>query len=346
MKSEFTIGPVMIDFNGLQLTEQEIRRLKDPLVGGVILFTRNFESPSQLKRLLGEIRSERNDIIVAVDHEGGRVQRFREGFTRIPCMGTLGKRYELDRASALKEAKEMGWLMAAELRAFDIDISFAPVMDRDYGISEVIGDRAFSSNPQSIIALCTAFISGMHEAGMASTGKHFPGHGAVVADSHVDIPIDKRSRAEIEREDMLVFKEMCKHGMDAVMPAHVIYPDVDSQPAGFSRVWINILRDQCDFDGVIFSDDLSMEGATVAGSFEARADAALAAGCDMILVCNNPDAADVVIKHLDSFKADDASSSRLLKMKGSRQFDMTELHQSERWQIATQIAFNLNSSGA
>lgn len=340
------LGPVMIDLEGLYLSDSEINRLTHPLVGGVILFTRNFESPEQLQSLVLEIRSARKDVIIAVDHEGGRVQRFREGFTRLPCMKSLGVSYALDRDKALRDATELGWLMAAELRAFDIDISFAPVMDRDYGVSSVIGDRAFSSDPAVIVELCSAFVAGMHEAGMASTGKHFPGHGAVSADSHIDIPVDERSREEIESEDMLIFKQMSERGMDAVMPAHVIYPKVDSQPAGFSRVWIDILRNECQFDGVIFSDDLSMEGASVAGSFESRADAALSAGCDMVLVCNNPDAAEAVITHLSDFEPAARSQSRLGHMLGKKVIAKAELTRSDRWKNAVELANQLNSIGA
>ncbi len=346
MDTHLKLGPVMIDFEGLYLTEPEINRLIHPLVGGAILFTRNFESPEQLQSLVSQIRGAREDVIIAVDHEGGRVQRFRQGFTELPCMKSLGAVYEVNREQALENAKELGWLMASELRAFDIDISFAPVMDRDYGVSAVIGDRAFSSNPEIIIELCSAFITGMHEAGMASTGKHFPGHGAVSADSHVDIPVDDRTRSEIESEDMLIFKEMRRQGMDAVMPAHVIYPKVDSKPAGFSRVWIDILRTECQFEGVIFSDDLSMEGASVAGSFEARADAALSAGCDMVLVCNNPVAVDAVIAHLCDWQANAKSQSRLNNMLGKNATTMKKLTQSDRWRCAVQLANKLKSKGA
>jgi beta-N-acetylhexosaminidase len=263
-------------------------------------------------------------------------------------MACLGRVYEKDVSEALHFARELGWLMAAELRAFDIDISFAPVMDRDHGISAVIGDRAYSSDPKAIVGLCSAFIAGMHEAGMASTGKHFPGHGAVEADSHIDIPVDDRARSVIEQEDMSIFKEMSQRGMDAVMPAHVIYPSVDSLPAGFSSVWIDILRNACAFDGVIFSDDLSMEGASVAGSFEERADAALEAGCDMVLVCNDAAAADLVIEHLSgrAFSADDKSVARLCKMQGGEQHSWNELHSSSRWKTAVHIAEDLMTSGA
>lgn len=347
MKNSPTIGPVMIDFEGLSLSEIEIKRLESPLVGGVILFTRNFESPDQLAQLVKQIRSIKPQVIIAVDHEGGRVQRFRTGFTRLPCMASLGSVYKKDVGEALHLARELGWLMAAELRAFDIDISFAPVMDRDHGISAVIGDRAYSSDPKAIVELCSSFIEGMHEAGMASTGKHFPGHGAVEADSHTDIPIDDRPQSVIEQEDMSIFRQLSQRGMDAVMPAHVIYTAVDSLPAGFSSIWIDILRNECSFDGVVFSDDLSMEGASVAGSFEERADAALKAGCDMVLVCNDPVAADLVIEHLlgGGVSVNEKSEARLLRMQGSGNYTMEELQASERWKAAVLLTQKLMVSG-
>lgn len=339
------LGPVMVDIEGHTLTALEVERIRSSLVGGLILFTRNFSDIDQLKELIAQIRSVRSSLIIAVDHEGGRVQRFRGGFTSLPAMSKLGSLYEKAPSEGLSAATELGWLMAAELRSLDIDISFAPVMDREYGISKVIGDRAFSDKVDVIVALSAAFCAGMHEAGMANTGKHFPGHGAVEADSHIDIPVDPRSRELIEAKDMVVFSEMSKQDMDAVMPAHVIYPSVCEQPAGFSKVWIQeILREQCEFDGVVFSDDLSMEGATVAGSFSARADAALNAGCDMVLVCNNPKAADQVLQHLKGFEISRESGERLLRMLGKPfQLNLNQLQESERWCNAHRIARELAS---
>lgn len=339
------LGPVMVDIEGHTLTALEAERIRSPLVGGLILFTRNFSDIGQLKELIAQIRAVRSSLIIAIDHEGGRVQRFREGFTSLPAMSKLGLLYEKAPSEGLGAATELGWLMAAELRSLDIDISFAPVMDREYGISKVIGDRAFSDKVDVIVALSTAFCAGMHEAGMANTGKHFPGHGAVEADSHIDIPIDRRSRELIESTDMVVFSEMSNLGMDAVMPAHVIYPEVCEHPAGFSQVWIQeILRKQCEFDGVVFSDDLSMEGATVAGSFSSRADAALNAGCDMVLVCNNPKAADQVLQHLNGFEISRESGERLLRMLGKPfQLNLNQLQESERWSNAHRIARELAS---
>ena len=333
----------MVDLEGTVLSQLEAERIRSPLVGGLILFTRNFSDIEQLRKLISDIRAVRPSLIIAVDHEGGRVQRFRDGFTALPAMSKLGSLYDASPSKGLDAALELGWIMAAELRSLDIDLSFAPVLDRDYGISAVIGDRSFSNNTDTIVALSVAFCAGMREAGMANTGKHFPGHGAVEADSHVDIPVDARRYELIEANDLVVFKEMSMHGMDAVMPAHVIYPAVSDQPAGFSKIWIqDILRNRCEFDGVVFSDDLSMEGATVAGGFSERTDAALNAGCDMVLVCNNPEAADEVLQHLEGYQISQDSGERLTRMLG-KPFDLTfdQLKTSERWRKAHAIAAEL-----
>lgn len=294
-----TTGALMLDIAGTQMTAQEAEQLKRPEVGGLILFARNYESPAQLRTLMVEIRRIRPDLLVAVDQEGGRVQRFKEGFTRLPPMSLLGQRWQQDQKRAIAEAHELGWLLATELREYDIDLSFAPVLDLDYGVASVIGDRSFSANTDTVEQLAGALMSGMHEAGMAATGKHFPGHGAVEVDSHLGLPVDKRSFSEIESSDLKPFAALIKRGLDAVMPAHIQYLSVCSQPAGFSEFWLQRqLREALGFDGVIFSDDLSMEGAAGKGSYADRADAALAAGCDMVLVCNNPTAASEVLEHL------------------------------------------------
>jgi len=338
------ISPVMIDLQGTRLTPDDVQRLSNPAVGGLILFTRNFEDTDQLKALVASIRAVRHELLIAVDHEGGRVQRFKNGFTHIPSMGKLGSLFEHDAETAKTYAQELGWLMASELIAFDIDISFAPVLDRDHGVSAVIGDRAFSDDLSSITALADCFMNGMHDAGMATTGKHFPGHGAVAADSHTDIPVDERSFEQIDEQDMGVFRDLASR-LDAVMPAHVIYPNVCSDPAGFSTEWIqNILRTQLSFDGVVFSDDLSMEGATVAGSFTQRAHAALKAGCDMVLVCNNPDAADEVLENIDLSLLNSKSAERLANMKRRKPIvDLYTLQQDPRWQLANSISNTLIS---
>ncbi|MDE2598555.1 MAG: beta-N-acetylhexosaminidase [Rhodocyclaceae bacterium] len=282
----------MIDIAGTTLTDLDRERLAHPLVGGIILFTRNYVDREQLTALCAEIHALREpQLLIAVDHEGGRVQRFREGFTRIPAMRRLGELYAQSPEAGLAAARATGEVLAAELLACGVDFSFTPVLDLDYGNSTVIGDRSFGRDPAAVAALANALIGGMHAAGMKSCGKHFPGHGHVAADSHVALPVDERSRTELE-EDMAAFRQ---GRVDAIMPAHVIYPAVDARPAGFSPVWLKILRDELGFDGVIFSDDLSMEGASVAGGILERASAAWRAGCDMLLVCNAPEAAGLVL---------------------------------------------------
>jgi len=281
-----SLGPLMVDIAGTELTGPDRTLLCHPLIGGVILFSRNYASPEQLAKLCAEIHALRTPRLpIAVDHEGGRVQRFREGFTRLPAMRRLGALWDAGEASARKAARGVGYVLAAELRAVGVDLSFTPVLDLDYGSSSVIGDRAFHRDPAVVIKLAEELIAGLHRAGMPACGKHFPGHGYIVADSHVAIPVDERSLLNLA-EDLAPYRHL---KLDGVMPAHVIYPQVDSQPAGFSKLWLNKLRDEFKFDGVIFSDDLSMEGASVAGGIVERADAAWLAGCDMLLVCNGPE---------------------------------------------------------
>jgi len=291
----------MLDVAGTRLTAEDRRRLLHPLVGGVILFSRNFESCGQLRQLTAEIHELRDpQLLIAVDHEGGRVQRFREGFTAIPPMRVLGKAWDDDRAQSLALARSLGYVLAAELRAHGVDLTFAPVLDVDFGNSSVIGDRAFHQKTEAIGELAGAVMKGLDDAGMSAVGKHFPGHGHVRADSHHEVPIDDRLRKEIENEDLIPFRELVRRGLGGIMPAHVIYPSVDQAPAGFSVKWLkDILRGELGFDGVIFSDDLSMEGASVAGGIVSRANAALRAGCDMVLVCNAPQSADELLQGLD-----------------------------------------------
>lgn len=280
------IGALMLDITGTTLTQEDIELLSAPQVGGVILFGRNIESPAQVRALTDHMRQVHPDILIAVDQEGGRVQRLRQGFTLLPAMGKFGELYTRDPQRALELAEKCGWLMATEVLAVGIDFSFAPVLDLN-DISDVIGDRSFAQNIQDIIPLAGAFLHGMKRAGMASTGKHFPGHGSVKADSHVAAAIDTRSYAEIQQKDMRSFIQL-QPQLDALMPAHVIYSQVDPNPAGFSEFWIQkVLRQELGFDGVLFSDDLSMQAACVAGGADARIQAALKAGCDMGLVCND-----------------------------------------------------------
>lgn len=312
-----SLGPIMLDVAGTELTADDIRRLQHPLVGGVILFARNYESPSQLKALSSAIHAVRQPpLLISVDHEGGRVQRFRDGFTRLPPMRELGKVWDKNPKRARQLAEETGWVLAAELRAHGVDFSFTPVLDVDFGNSAVIGDRAFHRNTQAIAELAHALMVGLKHGGMAVVGKHFPGHGFVAADSHTEIPVDERSFADIEQDDLEPFRRMVDVGMQAVMPAHVIYPKVDKNPAGFSKIWLqDVLRKRLNFNGVIFSDDLSMEGAVVAGNVTQRALAALNAGCDMVLVCNRPDLADELLENLE-WQISAVSLARLARMHG------------------------------
>lgn len=300
MNNSMPLGPVMLDVAGTALSDGDRRRLRHPLVGGVILFSRNFESCAQLARLTAEIHALRSpSLIIAVDHEGGRVQRFREGFTQLPPMRELGLVWDRDRRKAVAVAQALGFVLAAELRAHGVDLSFTPVLDVDHGNSSVIGDRAFHAKPEAIADLAIGLMHGLRDGGMAAVGKHFPGHGHVRADSHHEVPVDERSLVDIQEEDLIPFRRMIDAGMSGVMPAHVIYPRVDAAPAGFSAIWIKrILRGELGFDGVIFSDDLSMEGASVAGGVVDRGMAALQAGCDMVLVCNNPQSADELLHGL------------------------------------------------
>ena len=287
----------MLDVAGTALTGEDRQRLQHPLVGGVILFARNFESCTQLAQLTAEIHALRSpQLIIAVDHEGGRVQRFREGFTQLPPMRELGLAWDRDRRKAVALAQSLGFVLAAELRVYGVDLSFTPVLDVDYGNSSVIGDRAFHALPEAIAELAIGLMHGLRDGGMAAVGKHFPGHGHVRADSHHEVPVDERALEDIENEDLIPFRRLIDAGMGGIMPAHVIYPKVDAAPAGFSEIWIKrILRGELGFNGVIFSDDLSMEGASVAGGVVDRAMAALQAGCDMVLVCNNPRSADELL---------------------------------------------------
>jgi beta-N-acetylhexosaminidase len=314
------LGRAMIDVAGLALTGEEKERLRHPQVGGLILFARNFESSAQLRALTAEVRALRDPpLLVAVDHEGGRVQRFREGFTRLPPMRSIGR---FDGAVA----RAAGTIVAAELQAHGVDFSFAPVLDIDYGSSSVIGDRAFGSDPGTIAELAGAFVSGLDAGGMAAVGKHFPGHGYASADSHFEMPVDDRDLEAIEASDLVPYRRLIAQGLAAVMPAHVVYPKVDERPAGFSPVWLKeILRGQLGFEGVVFSDDLSMEAASAGGGVVERARAALAAGCDMVLLCNQPTAAATLI---DGLAADSLPDARAARMRGRRLMQPAVAHAS------------------
>lgn len=327
-----TLGPVMIDLIGTEITPVEREMLLHPNTGGVILFTRNFESIEQLESLTAEIHSLRNPhLLIAVDHEGGRVQRFHDGFTRLPSMAIFGCIYRKNKNQAKQLAEKTGWLMASECLASGIDFSFAPILDLGHGISGVIGDRAFDSSVDIVSVLAHEFMHGMKRAGMAATGKHFPGHGSVKEDSHVGHPIDQRSLADIMMEDIIPFERMISYGLTAIMPAHVVYPQVDENAAGYSEKWLqNILRKQLKFEGVIFSDDLSMEAAAPAGGYVERAHKALEAGCDMVLVCNHSAEAKEVLLGLGEY-INPASSMRLIRMHGHVHLTKKQLQVSQEW---------------
>ncbi len=339
-----SLGPVMLDLEGTALTETERRLLSHPRAGGVILFTRNFESLGQLTELVREIHALRTPrLLVAVDHEGGRVQRFREGFTRLPAAARFGEQYDRNPARGRELARMAGWLMAAELRAVGVDFSFAPVLDLAHGVSGVIGDRAFHRDPEVVADLAHHYMSGMQHAGMAAVGKHFPGHGGVREDSHLALPVDRRTPADLYT-DILPFERMVRFGLAGIMPAHVVYERCNPLPAGFSSYWLRgELRDRLGFEGVIFSDDLSMAGAECMGDYPDRARAALKAGCDMVLVCNHPEQAARVLDALDD-EPDPASIARLARMHGRKGMSWGELTDSDEWQKARAVIGALDDS--
>jgi beta-N-acetylhexosaminidase len=323
----------MLDIAGLTLAQDEKEKINHPNTGAVILFSRNYQDPEQVTELINQIRATRNgNILIAVDQEGGRVQRFQHGFTRLPPAASYAQSPEL--------AESAGWLMAAELLAVGVDFSFAPVLDIDCGVSEIIGNRSFSTDPTLATRLSSSFRKGMNEAGMAATGKHFPGHGAVALDSHLTLPIDERDLDSIRAKDLAPFKQLIEEGLEGIMPAHVVYPKVDPNPAGFSPFWIQqILRKELNFDGTVFSDDLSMEGAASVGDFPERARLAQAAGCDMILVCNNPCAAEQVLESLP-ITQDPIREQRLSRMQGKPQTNREQLMHTEKWQQLSTLINN------
>ena len=327
-----TLGPVMVDLQGIALEPDERELLAHPQVGSVILFSRNYESPGQLQRLTAEIHAIRTPaLLVAVDQEGGRVQRFQEGFTRLPPMRAIGRRYAADFTEGLAVARQLGWLMAAELRAVGVDLSFAPCVDLDYGVSQAIGDRALHPDPAAVGELAVAYMLGMRDAGMAATAKHFPGHGAVTADSHVALPVDRREWADVE-PDLMPYRRLIANGLPAVMVAHVVFPAVDSMPASLSPRWIrDILRRDLGFPGAVFADDLSMAGAASCGDIVARAELALAAGCDALPVCNDRAA---VLRLLGAMRnvGEPVGRLRLARLRGRDLADLQALRSDPRWQ--------------
>ncbi len=334
------MGPVMIDVQGTSLSQEDKEILQHPLVGGLIFFTRNYHSPEQITELSAQIRNvAKKPLLIAVDHEGGRVQRFRDSFSLIPAMGSLWHMAEENLIRAKLLAKQSGILMALEVQAVGIDISFAPVLDIN-NISDVIGDRSFHREANYVTELAEAFISGLHSVGMKATGKHFPGHGSVKADSHIDLPIDIRSKTDVFQQDLIPFQQLIAKGkVDALMPAHVIFPDVDSQAVGFSRHWLqNILREQLGFNGVIFSDDLSMEGAASVGGYIERAEAAQSAGCDMLLLCNNRQGCIEVLDGANIVTSDESSERLRNLLKDPQGNDhWSTLGRNPKWQQAREL---------
>ena len=336
----------MVSIEGTQLSAADENLLKRGSVGGLILFSRNYQTKSQVTGLIRAVREINPTLLIAVDQEGGRVQRFREGFFSLPALARLGMLFCQDEAAGLEAAEECGWAMAAELVAIGVDFSFAPVLDVFSETSRVIADRAFSSDPEQLSALALRYVEGMRSAGMAATGKHFPGHGTVDADSHVELPVDPRAFEQIEVHDLVPFKALAT-SLGGIMPAHVIYPQVDAQCAGFSPFWLqDILRDQLAFDGVIFSDDLTMDAAHGVGSVEVRAQLALAAGCDMVLVCNDSEAARRVADYLENNpeQRSEASGRRLAEMARNEEVVNYHFADSSRWSRAIQIIKSLPAS--
>jgi beta-N-acetylhexosaminidase len=337
MRRRLTLGPVVLDPVGPALGDDDRKRLTHPAVGGAILFAHNYENPQQLEALTAEIASLRTpELLVCVDHEGGRVQRFREGFTALPPMRTLGTLWDRDRDIARRYARGVAYIAAAELSAHGVDFSFAPVLDLDYGASSVIGDRALHFDPNAVGVLAAELIKGFASGGMRAVGKHFPGHGFAALDSHKDVPRDERDVATIMKLDVAPYRAAIEAGLGGVMPAHVIFPQADREPAGYSLYWLQeVLRGKLGFEGLIFSDDLSMEGASTAGGIPERARAALAAGCDMVLLCQNPQGQDQLLESLGKIEL--AAPERIERMRhsGGRDLRKSIAYREALQQLAT-----------
>lgn len=328
-----TLGPLMVDVAGLELDAGDREVLAHPLVGSVILFARNYADPEQLQRLVAQIHAVRSPrLLVAADQEGGRVQRFRNGFTKLPSLRLVGHQFDLDRTAGLELARRHGWLMASELLACGLDISFAPCVDIDYGLSEVIGDRALHSRAAVVGELAVAYMHGMRDAGMAATAKHFPGHGAVVADSHHALPVDRRDFSDVA-DELAPYRLLIANGLPAVMVAHILFPQFDPQPASLSRRWITgVLREELRFNGAVFADDLSMGGAAAFGDVVERVTQALAAGCDVLPVCNSRPSVERVLDKLH-VEPDAASHLRQARLRAHAHPDRATLLASDHWRI-------------
>jgi len=331
------IGPVILDIQGIELSREDKELLQHPLVGGVIFFARNYVSIQQLTELCQAIRETRQQpLLIGVDQEGGRVQRFHQSFTRLPSMGFLGQWYDQSPEEAILLAETCGWLMAAELLSVGVDLSFAPVLDLNKKLNQVVGDRAFHHQSECVTLLASALIKGMRMAGMASTGKHFPGHGSTTVDSHIGMPVDSRDLSTIIADDMQPFIAL-HNELDAIMPAHILFPAVDSQAVGFSEYWLqSILRTQLQFSGVIFSDDLNMQGASIVGDYPTRAEKALNAGCDMILICNNRLASMQILKHLEK-NTYHLNDKKFNSLQGTFSYTANQLRHTEEWQTKQEI---------
>lgn len=325
------MGLVIVDLVGISLTEDENKLLSQPAVAGVILFARNVVNRQQVMELVQSIRNVRQDLLITVDQEGGRVQRLIKGYTRLPAVCRLGELYADSAEQACELAEGLGWLMASEVVASGIDLSFAPVLDLGLPISQVIGSRAFAKQPAVVAELTRHYCLGMKQAGMATVGKHFPGHGSVAADTHHSIACDDRPFEAIEQADMLPFNMLIKQQLlDGIMPAHVLYPQVSDEPAGFSSHWLQtILRESLGFKGIIFSDDLTMHAASQMGNYPARALRAINAGCQILLVCNNPEGAQAVVSQLN--EAAPAVRFSISLLKSQSKLTWSELVEHPRW---------------
>ena len=339
MKKKCLMGPIMIDIAGTALSQYDKEKIAHPNTGAVILFARNYESPAQLAELSAAIKEARGgDILIAVDQEGGRVQRCQQGFTRLPPAAAYAYHADL--------TQQAGWLMAAELLVQGVDFSFAPVLDVDAGVSEIIGNRSFSGDETEVTQLAADFRKGMRQAGMSAVGKHFPGHGAVALDSHLALPVDERAYDEIWQKDIMPFKRLIADGLEGIMPAHIVYSEVDELPAGFSYHWVTeILRQRLGFEGAVFTDDLSMQGAASIGDFVERARLAQQAGCDMMLVCNNPGAAEHVLE-ATPIENNTIRAQRLSTMLGNTNMTQQALKNSLKWQTVSQQLIKLVDSYA
>ncbi len=325
----------MLDIEGLALTPADRDLLREPAVGGVVLFSRNYSSADQLIDLVADIRALRSPpLLVAVDHEGGRVQRFRDGFTEIPPMRLIGGEYRRDPDAGIALARRAGWLIASELRSVGIDLCFAPCVDLDWGVSDVIGDRSFARRPDVVADLAASFARGLRSAGMAAVAKHFPGHGAVAADSHMSLPVDRRDYGDV-LDDMRPYERLASSSLIAgVMTAHIVYPEIDELPASFSEFWLQReLRSRLGFDGAVFSDDLSMKATRDYGSIPERARRALAAGCDMVLICNDRPRAERAVAALADY-SNPLSLVRLARLHGTGHRLRETLLASDEWREA------------